>query len=291
MTASLPDVPPVLLRWCGSACVATYLARSGLKKKSLSPSGAVAAFGVGLLSCGSGVRFGGTLLAFYYSSSKLTKYKADVKRKLDDEFKEGGQRDASQVLSCSAPAVAVAIAYAVSGRDPNAQVNFAGDAFGSLLLCSYLGFFACCCGDTWASELGVLDPAPQPRLVLPPFRYVPKGTNGGVSSVGTAASLAGGVFIGFVFWALARGANRNQLPPLLALGAAGGLGGSVLDSLMGATLQASYWREDVQRVVSHQYKGEAEHIVGYELLSNHGVNLWSATLTGLGVAMLGRTFL
>jgi uncharacterized membrane protein len=51
-------------------------------------------------------RFGGVLLVFYLSSSFATKYKADVKRKLEYEFKEGGQvnfvshkRDAIQVLS------------------------------------------------------------------------------------------------------------------------------------------------------------------------------------------------
>jgi hypothetical protein len=37
-------------------------------------------------------RYGATLVAFYLSSSKLTKHKAAVKKTIEAEFKEGGQR-------------------------------------------------------------------------------------------------------------------------------------------------------------------------------------------------------
>ena len=53
--------------------IACGLSWHGLRKKSLSISGAVAAFLVGFLSFGASYRFGAILILFYYTSSKLTK--------------------------------------------------------------------------------------------------------------------------------------------------------------------------------------------------------------------------
>ena len=54
--------------------------------------------------------------------------------------------------------------------------------------------FACCLGDTLASELGILSKS-RPRLVTT-FQPVPPGTNGGMSTLGTLASATGGVVMG-----------------------------------------------------------------------------------------------
>ena len=51
-------------RWFTALAVAGTLAKHGLGKKSLSKSGAAAAFAVGLLAWGCGVRFGLTLILF-----------------------------------------------------------------------------------------------------------------------------------------------------------------------------------------------------------------------------------
>lgn len=47
------------------------------------------------------------LLGFYFSGSKLTKIKANVKLTLDANYKVGGQRSARQVpmLLCSPPSI------------------------------------------------------------------------------------------------------------------------------------------------------------------------------------------
>ena len=50
---------------------------------------------------------------------------------------------------------------------------------GDQLTLSYLVFFACCVGDTCASEPGILSKS-LPRLVTKPWKKVPPGTNGGV---------------------------------------------------------------------------------------------------------------
>jgi len=93
--------------------------------------------------------------------------------------------------------------------------------------------FACCLGDTLASELGILSKSP-PILIIT-FKPVPPGTNGGLSVLGTAASLAGGFIMGLTLATTLAIENivcrenwLSELVPLLVWGtAAGGLGSLV----------------------------------------------------------------
>ena len=259
-----------------ATALATLLAYHGHRKKSLSKSGAAAAFAVGFFSFLASYRFGVTLILFYQSSSSLTKYKSEIKKKIESDFKEGGQRDYVQVLSCSILATILALVYMVmEGED--APVDFTGHQRRSFLLCAYLGHYACCNGDTWASELGVLNKG-APRLVTTPWRKVPAGTNGGMSTVGTAASLAGGLFIGVGFALLGLTAGGWQ-SGFVWLGALGGLGGSLLDSLMGATLEATYYDTDKKMIAHAPVGGSVVKICGWDILSGEQVNAISTAAT------------
>ena len=60
-------------RYILALILAIGMSIKGYKKKSLSKSGTIAAFFVGLLTLGTSYRFGLTLLNFYITSSKLTK--------------------------------------------------------------------------------------------------------------------------------------------------------------------------------------------------------------------------
>lgn len=72
--------------------LAQRIANSGLKKKSLSKSGALSAFVVASFSLATSWRNGITLLAFYWTSSKLTRVGAKIKGKLEEGATEGGER-------------------------------------------------------------------------------------------------------------------------------------------------------------------------------------------------------
>jgi uncharacterized membrane protein len=133
------------------------------------------------------------------------------------------------------------------GPSPHSEVWRAKLA--TLLEGAFLGYYAACCGDTWASELGPLS-TDTPRLITT-LRPVRKGTNGGVTWLGLAASALGGAFVGAIFYASAlvsptllvlegqQGVAVRQWL-LILMGLAAGLTGSLIDSVLGATLQVSY---------------------------------------------------
>jgi uncharacterized membrane protein len=71
---------------------------AGYRKRSLNASGGLAAFVVGLLTCLAGYRFAAVLILFFITSSFFTKLNPKKKRKIEADFKEGGQRDWFQVV-------------------------------------------------------------------------------------------------------------------------------------------------------------------------------------------------
>lgn len=79
--------------------IATVLAGHGLRKKSLSPSGALAAFVVGFLMLSAPTRtFGVSLIIFYLVGSRATKVGKQLKATLEEGHQEAGYRTAQQVV-------------------------------------------------------------------------------------------------------------------------------------------------------------------------------------------------
>eukprot|EP01035_Chromulina_nebulosa_P022643 gene22643-29317_t len=165
-------------------------------RKSLNLSGSIAAFLVGFISFSASYRFGLILILFYYTSSKLTKIKEDIKAKLEDDYSIGGQRNWIQVLANSFLATLVALIYYITyGEDHRINFNNNYERFGSYLWCMYVAHYACAAADTW----GILSTS-KPRLITTVFiKEVPHGTNGGMSLLGTISGGLGGAFIGFLF--------------------------------------------------------------------------------------------
>lgn len=197
------------------------------------------------------------LLAFFVSSSRLTALGAARKAALDADFKgASGRRAADQALATAGVPALLALlhAFAVQNSSVTSSWFRVSSQHAPALAAALLAYLACANGDTWASELGMLDPD-DPLLVVLPFKAVPPGTNGAVSWLGTGCSVLGGCLVGAAF-ALAAAACAAAFPATpagasaaaataslpsprlaLALGACAGLVGSFIDSLLGATVR------------------------------------------------------
>ncbi|GBG28234.1 Transmembrane protein 19 [Hondaea fermentalgiana] len=268
----------------GSLAFAGLVAYRGLRKRSLNVQGASAAIVVASASMASLPRSGISLLAFYLSGSKLTKVAAEKKALLDDEYREGGQRGAGQVLACSLFATLLAVGHFCKFGFWDGPWDQGGILHSAVLL-GTAAHYATCAADTWASEVGVLNKS-WPRLITRPWESVPPGTNGGVSALGLAASFLGGIFAGAVLMLsgpFCAGTSFGQEWLLVPISGAFGLLGSLVDSLLGATLQESRYDED-RKCITLQKTGKL--ICGRDILDNQQVNVVSVLLvTALGFAI------
>ena len=150
---------------------------------------------------------------------------------------------------------------------------------------AFLGAVAAAAADTWATEIGIASGA---RPVLNTSgRRVPPGTSGGISPAGTAGAAVGALVVAASTLLLAPARFTPALLPLAAAAPAG-LMASLVDSLMGATLQAQYRCETCGEVTDrrrHCPPAEGVRVRGLSAISNDRVNLL-ASLVGAALAVL-----
>lgn len=224
------------------------------------------------------------LLAFFFSSSKLTKLGEDIKRVVDPEFKEGGQRNWLQVLSNSGIASVLVVYIWVLTQGQDMCLNSKDSPHVTYLIGAVIGHYSCCNGDTWSSELGILSDD-RPRLITT-FKRVRRGINGAVTKTGLLAAAAAGFVIGlsFVLMGLLTASCEPDLVLkqllVIPIATVAGLLGSVIDSLLGATLQFTGFCSLRQKVVGKPGP-TVKKISGVDILDNNAVNLVSILLTSV----------
>jgi len=192
----------------------------------LSGSGSAALVLLGTLVFGvGGWPFAGPILAFFILSSLLSKVGKKRKHTLQSVFEKSGTRDAGQVLANGGVAGIMVLLWYFSKND--------------LLYVAYVAALASVTADTWATEIGVLARG-NPRSILT-LKSVPMGTSGGVSLIGTLGALFGSfvlVVVGAIF-------SPHVSPRVFgwteaAVVLIAGLLASMVDSLLGATVQAQF---------------------------------------------------
>jgi uncharacterized protein (TIGR00297 family) len=250
--------------------LALLIAFLAYKARSLNKSGAIAAAFTGTIIFGvGGLSWAILLLTFFITSSALSRAFKKRKAKLEEKFSKGHERDAGQVFGNGGIATFFAALHYFYPNEPWVWVAFAAS-------------LAAVNADTWATELGVLNPNP-PRMITNLTKVVEKGTSGGISLVGTLASLVGSALIAFLASLLT---DNWSIFPLITLA---GLAGSLFDSLLGGTVQAMYFcptdKKETEKHPLHTCGTETVHIRGWTWLDNDLVN-FSCGAFGVVVALI-----
>lgn len=250
--------------------LAIIIAFLAYKARSLNKSGAVAAAFTGTIIFGiGGWEWAILLLTFFITSSALSRAFKKRKLGLDEKFSKGHERDAGQVFGNGGMATLFAALHFFFPDSPLPWLGFAAS-------------LAAVNADTWATELGVLNPNP-PRLITNLTKVVEKGTSGGISLIGTLASLAGSALIA----ALASFLTDNWL--LFPYVTIAGMAGSLFDSLLGGTVQAMYFcpkdNKETEKHPLHTCGTPTHHIRGWKWLDNDWVN-FSCSVAGVFAAFL-----
>lgn len=267
--------------------LALIIAFLAYKARSLSKSGAAAATLTGAVIFGvGGWQWAILLLTFFITSSGLSRAFKKRKQGLDEKFSKGHERDAGQVFGNGGVATLFAALHFFLPASPLPWLGFAAA-------------LAAVNADTWATELGVLNPHP-PRMITNLTKPVEKGTSGGISLVGTLASLAGAGVIGILaalldpqvasyglqvtsyglqvtsYSLIANPEQSITNYQLLITTALAGLSGSLFDSLLGGTVQAMYFcpkdHKETEKHPLHTCGAETVHIRGWKWLGNDWVN-------------------
>lgn len=256
-------------------CIIAWVA---YRKDSLSLSGFYAAILVG-----TGMFYAGawmanqiiwiSLMLFFVTSSVFTKYRAEDKKKYTKSHEKGGRRDYAQVLANGLLPLIFAVLSAVTGS--------------FFTLVAGVTTIATSTADTWASEIGILSKGKTISILT--WKSVPQGESGGVSLLGIYASVLGAGLIG-LFFAVYMGVIGElslwQAAICLVIIATGGLLGSIIDSLLGVTIQARY-QGLISGIITEKHKLETEAtklISGWAIMTNDMVNFVSSFAASILIA-------
>ncbi|MEE9189564.1 MAG: DUF92 domain-containing protein, partial [Candidatus Neomarinimicrobiota bacterium] len=215
------------------------------RAEALTGDGAVAAYLIGLIIFGSG---GWSwiipLLIFLVSSSLLAKYQ--------NPDAPGSKRNISQVFANGSVALTIALLHFYLSL-PNAFIL-------------YLAAIAAATADTWATEIGFFS-LRQP-VSIATLKKVEKGSSGGITLLGTTGSVIGAAVIGLT----------GMLGGLSSLEAAvitvAGFTGSILDSILGATIQGKFQCPECNKITEKRIHCgiKSIKIEGFAWLDNNLVN-------------------
>lgn len=245
-------------------CVA-YLA---YKRKSLTLSGAIASFFVGIgIALGFGYKGLVVLGVFFVSSSMLSKYKSKTKQTMEEKTQKGSTRDQWQVMANGGIAAIAGIIYYFTKE--------------SVWITVFAILLAAANSDTWASEVGSL--SRKKPISVRTFKRTLTGTSGAVSVLGTTAAFAGSLLI-----ALTANFLFSLEPVLFYVILVFGFLGNIVDTLLGAFVQVEYKCPVCGRIVETNIECHTTLVKtkGFALFNNDMVNVLSGFFAALAYVFI-----
>ena len=229
--------------------------------QSLSFSGALSGFLVGILIFGSGGWVLISPLVFFFISSSLL---SAIKNK------PSSKRDALQILANGGIPTFFALSY-----------FFFKD---QIFLLGFLGSLSASTADTWATEIGFLSKK-RPYLIFTSTK-VDKGTSGSVSLLGTFGSIMGALFIGLISYYIL------EFNHSIALITFAGCLGSLTDSILGRYLQGKFYCIKSNKVVEQRFQFDAENalISGFKWIDNNLVNFIANLSSSVAIILINLVY-
>lgn len=253
--------------WVMGLTAALAIAIAARRAGALTPSGAAAATVLGTLAVAAGWDWAALLITYFVTGSLVTRFRAATKiALLGARVAKGGARDAMQVIANGGTFAAAAVGDLASGAD----------AWRLLAAAS----LAASAADTWATEIGTLSRS-APRSILT-WKRAAVGTSGAVTPLGLLAAIGGAGSVALI------AAIAGWGPTAVVAAFAGGVAGCLLDSVLGASLQARRWCPQCKVTTEqpvHRCGSPTAITGGVAWLDNDGVNVVSTALGALlGVA-------
>lgn len=251
-------------------CISFIIAGLAYLKKSLDQSGFYTAILLGtIIFVFGGMVVWGTLIAFFISSSLITK----ISEKSEKKLSKG--RNSIQVIANGLVAALFSIVYYFLQME--------------IFLLAAVVSIATSNSDTWASEIGSLSKGKT--IYILNFKIAPKGVSGAISGLGTLASLFGSFFIAGVFlgiYAMIYGVGLDDFFIFGGIITLCGFLGNLIDSYLGGSLQAKYRGIDTGTYTEKRWLPNEKVILasGVALITNDAVNL----LSGLAASLITLIF-
>lgn len=262
----------------GSFFINTLMAIVAWRLRWLTRSGAIAALCIGFIIFRFTGFFGWIILMLFFVTATvlgLISRRATAHWETSELQKKGGTRDWIQVLANGGIAALAALLYGISSY-PHALVMY-----GAALAAST--------ADTWAGEAGIL--SRKPPVSIRTGQPVPPGMSGGVSFLGTVSSMVGSLMIALAWYGAFATYRDTTWVFLASIIAVAGIVGSLVDSLLGATIQGHYWDPEKKQITEHDYRDgkKLELCRGIRWIDNDVVNVLSniiATLLASGLSLI-----
>tara|TARA_B110000014_G_C20029887_1_gene534771 strand:- start:164 stop:1135 length:972 start_codon:yes stop_codon:yes gene_type:complete len=247
-----------LLVWTITSAIVFY---GAYKFKSLSESGVISAYAMGIIIFGTGGFIWITpILIFFVLSSALSKLP-----KTENTLQKYPRRDIVQVIANGGAATIISV---INFYYPNNH-----------LFIVYLAAIAAATADTWASEIGLL--SPWNPIHITKLKTVVKGTSGGISLLGTLGSVLGATLIGIT--GIILGLPASLLGIIIITGTAG----SLVDSLIGGSIQANFQCTECNNFTEKRKHCNlpSKHVSGLYIVDNDMVNFLN-TISGIIIVLI-----